>query len=424
MLSIGSVILTKHIFTKKFYLFSPLVICFVYFAVRVYPGIIAASIELDTHTPLVAVLVANLGVLCSTILLNTSVRKKLGSYPHDLKYPPAVIIYTPILVGGLAILFTFAMLGRVPLFYLFQDMLGSGAEISMHAARRMNTLEHHSGDTIYFGQGYFRLIYQTIAPIFIAVLYVRASNAVQSLKLVRFLILLFCIGASLNGQIWTVANMGIFFIAVKLSIPYLFSSSPPPSPARLIKRGAVALLGIFAFIFMFRYFQTLSGREFDNFLLNTFRRIYSEDVSELFSLFPNPNPYRYGSTWFNDILGFLPGSRQSFSYEVHYLLHGGGWGFTAAPGLIGSAYVNFGMLGVFFTFIFSFLIFNLMYWRLVNSNYAHKRVLALYLSISLALAISADLTSVILPIIVVTLLNLLISTTSAIFKRPIGRRFQ
>src|SRR5690606_24995666 len=94
---------------------------------------------------------------------------------------------------------------------------------------------------------------------------------------------------------------------------------------------------------------------------------------------------------------------------VHYILHGGAWGFTAAPGLFASAYVNFGMLGVLILFFACFITYNTLYKRLVTSAYVEDKVFGIYLTVSFVIALSADITSIILPPLLIYLLRFSIS---------------
>lgn len=415
------VVFSREYFGSRLYIFSPPLVACVYYLLRSYPGVIDAAFELGNPEPVLAVLVAAVGLSSGVGVLTIFERRRSGApYIDSVSHLHESVVWTPIIIGFLSVAITFAMLGRIPFVYLLQDIFGSGAEVSMHEARRMNTLEHRAGDTVYFGQGYFRLLYMNIAPVFVAILYIYKKNAGLSLLLPRFLMVLFCLFAGMNGQIWPIVNTIIFFLVVAFSSDYFLVSNAESCPrvGSLVFRSSVALALVIGFIFLYRYAQYLSGRHFENFFLETFRRIYSADTAKLFVMFPELYPFRSGDTWINDLLGFLPGSTQSFSYEVHYLLHGGAWGFTAAPGLFASAYVNFGMMGVFVLFFFAILIYSFFYRLNVISGRSEDFVLAVTLSVNFAIALSADITSLILPFFILIGVKLVASLVCFILRVP------
>ena len=166
-----NLIVSKYTFGPSKYLFAPPVVAIFYYLLRVYPGTLDASLSNEISEALLGVLIGFLGIIFSNLTLMSLPKSKVNNsivlYSINRK-----IIYAVVLLGVLSVIFTFAMLGRIPFFYMLKDLLGGGSDISMHEARRMNTLEHRDGDTVYFGQGYFRMLYMTIAPIFICAIYV------------------------------------------------------------------------------------------------------------------------------------------------------------------------------------------------------------------------------------------------------------
>lgn len=419
-----NLLIAKNAFGSSKYLFAPPIVAICYYLLRVYPGTVDAAIVNGISSALIGVVFGLLGILFSTLTLMIIPSKGINSH-FNLYAVNKNTIYFFIILGVFSVLFTFLMLGRIPFFYMLKDVFGGGNDISMHEARRMNTLEHRDGDTVYFGQGYFRMIYMTIAPIFISSLYVLSRIKKNSaLRFSKKIMLLFCFFAALNGQIWPVVNLILLFFIVSFAFEYIFLDKNLTSKEVLktFSKAFKLMFFIILFIFLYRYIQSLSGREFNNFFLDTFRRIYSDDTVFLYNLFPMQHEYRYGSTWVNDILGFLPGSSQNFSYEVHYLIHGGGWGYTLAPGLFSSGYVNFGFIGIFFLFYISFLVYSIIYKTLIYSNSIEIRVIALFLSLSLAMAISADVASLIYPFFMVAIISIIvIFSNNFLPKSTVGR---
>lgn len=402
--------LSKSFFGARNYLFSPIVVAFTYYALKTFPGTIDYALTMNTAKPLLGPFFSILGVVFALILLNAIPKKSKGSVYRTLFFSRPIVIYFFILIGCLSVMFTFLMFGNIPFLSLVKDLMGGGVDVSMHDARRMNTLEHRSGNTTYFGQGYLKVIYLTISPIFICVLYIVKKLKNESTKFVKYLMIMFCIFGALNGQIWPTVNLILLFSLITFSLPYIFNNTNtiPPSPFFLVKKGIKLMLIVLIFIFAYRYAQQMSGRSFDNFFSDTFRRIYYDGPAVLYTLFPDTYDFRNGSTWINDLLGFLPGSSQNFSYEVHYLVHGGGWGYTLYPGLFVSAYVNYGFLGNFFLFSVITMVYCLIYKYLIGTTVIEYRVLAISLSLSLASALSADIASVVLPLIIMLALILAI----------------
>ena len=414
-----SSLLSKGIHGKRFFWFSPIFICNVYYLVRHYPALIDSAVHYDTLRALISVVIAMMGMILSQLLVFRFGPKR---YPFhsELSCVREQPVKLAIIIGMLCVLVVFLFLGRVPIFYLFKGLLGSGADLAMHEARRMNTLEHRAGDTVYFGQGYFKFIYLKIAPLFVSCLYVIRRLNKDKLKPVYFLMFLFLFFSIMNGQIWPMIDMLLFFSLVIIGYPYLFElQTVNLNVSRVFWMGIKILCLVLLLVFLLRYFQSLSGRHFDNFFLDTFRRIYSSDTTVLYNIFPDNAPYRLGSTWLNDMTGFLPGSVQSFSYEVHYLVHGGAWGFTLSPGLHASAYVNFGYIGVFLLFFLSYSIYEFFFSKLLKSSKIEYRLMSVVFGVSLAVSLTADFTSLISPIIYFICIAISMRLMSAFFG---GRR--
>src|SRR5690606_16355943 len=145
--------------------------------------------------------------------------------------------------------------------------------------------------------------------------------------------------------------------------------------------------------------QMLQGRVFDNFVLDTVRRIYHYVQAPLYDIFPDKEPFRYGETWVYDLMGVLPGSIQSFSYEVHHLVHGSKWGFTLSPGIVASSYINFGYVGIIVVSVTLTVVFTLIFVSCSESKSALSVAIGLYLSLQFALGISGDLNNYIVALL-------------------------
>lgn len=299
--------------------------------------------------------------------------------------------YTFVIIGIIACVFTFFMFGRAPLLLAVESMISGGGDLTMHKARQMNTLEHRYGDTVYFGQGYLRQIYAVVSPIFCSALYLyyKLRRRCKPPKAVILSMTAIVIAGAMNGQIWIAAYIIVLFILTKFYSESV--TDPSQSTSALIRKGIYAYSFLVIFVFSYRYLQYLQGRYFENFFYDTLNRLYTYEVAPLFTLFGDIFPFRYGSTWVNDLMGILPGSSQNFTYEVHYLVTGAAWGFTMSPGVVASAYVNFGYTGVIITATSLTALFTAIYNKLVRSSQIICHALAIYLSFSFATGVPSDL---------------------------------
>ncbi|MCH8467856.1 MAG: hypothetical protein LAT78_14960, partial [Roseinatronobacter sp.] len=337
-------------------------------------------------------------------------------------YANRTAIWFFVLLSVPAVVFTFAMLGRIPLFIGIGSLFGGGGDISMHAARQMNTLQHRSGDTVYFGQGYLRQIYAVVSPVFLVALFVFDRLRPNSSKsLLVFMVMVFLVlAAALNGQIWIAIHVILLFLMGKYFV--ILSSGRKIKEYSLIFRGLLGYLALVGFVFAYRYLQSIQGREFEDFIFDTLRRIYSAGGVELFGIFPSSEGFRYGATWLNDLRGMLPGSIQSFAYEVHYLVHGGAWGFTLSPGIVASSYVNFGFIGVFGVgFSFTWL-FTLIFSRLINSGSAVKIAISIYVSHRFTMAMPGDFTNYVVCLVTAAMMYLSYVLLNSFIRQVLGRK--
>lgn len=299
-----------------------------------------------------------------------------------------------------AVIITFSMLGRIPLFTGLGSALGDVSDMSMQQARRMNTLEHRDGDTFYFGQGYFRQVYAVLSPVFLvaAHILVYSTQDTRKKRVILFMKVFLIFASALNGQIWISATVILLFSMGSMAATYK-KKDKSFSNIKIIKNGFIAYVFIILFIFLYRYFQYAQGRHFENFLSETLSRIYLPGAIEIFDIFSKNMPFRYGSTWLNDLSGMLPGSTQSFAYEVHYLVHGGAWGYTLSPGIVASTYANFGFIGIFIASLVITTIFNTIYYNLITSNGAIYIAVAVYISHSFTLAMPGDISNYVISLV-------------------------
>jgi hypothetical protein len=416
-------------FGWRWFIFSPPVLFLGYLFLRFAPGILDFSSSSGSLRPMIALALTVMGVNVAVVVHQlrwsaTDVASKvhprgrngvlelsaptvvgnqapLGRAPSRSESNRVVLVAIAMVILGVAsAAVTFQVYGRVPLALLLQEVISgsSGSDLSMHEARRMNTFSHRDGATSYFGQGYLRTLYATVAPVFLGLLYLnaRAQTRGSLVALLRFLMIVFVLIAAANGQIWLPVRVASYFLLV-VAIDYWLHKG-----RRDIRSMAVTVARVSGYVFAlalagvgFRYLQSLSGRQFGDTgaVWSGVRRIFNYSPGPLFELFPESLRFRFGSTWLSDLSGLLPGSRQSFAYEVHQLVHGGGWGYTLSPGTIASGYVNFGFAGVFFLAFAGTLGFSLIYSSLVHRRRPFEIAAALFVSHGFAFSIEADVAS-------------------------------
>src|SRR5690606_39052317 len=84
----------------------------------------------------------------------------------------------------------------------------------------------------------------------------------------------FVIAAALNGQVWLPIKVLVLLV---LGFVYcaLMKNDRKGYDFVLIRRLLFVYVLLVAFVFIFRYMQYLSGRHFDNFIMDTLVRIFS-----------------------------------------------------------------------------------------------------------------------------------------------------
>lgn len=387
-------VVTRHAFGPTLWVVSPSFIFSAYFALIALGGVTLNSTEPGGVTALLGHIAWFLGMIAS-IILTAPLMRRSATQLQTFALHHRLAAMTFIGLGFASVMLTFAMYERVPLLIGIKSALGEGGEISMHAARRMNTISHRSGDTTYFGQGYLRTIYTVVAPIFVFATYCYGALAKGTIRpgpIMSVTILAFFIFAIANGQIW----LGAIYLMLAFCVAvFIHTTMKGRAPfANLAAQTAAAYIAMIAIVFLYRHLQVIGGRVVSGTVFQTtIERIYSYPQSVLFDIFPKYLPFRYGSTWWNDISGILPGSQQSFAYEVHYLVHGGGWGFTLSPGVVASSYVNFGFVGCFATALISTSFFSIAFGRLISSANPVAVVSAIFLSLRFAYGVQSDVGS-------------------------------
>lgn len=407
----------------KYWLISPAVMMSAYFLLIKYPGFFLDA-EYETKvTALFAHILWFFSVILALFIIKpTGDHKSLINLKNKVVTGNKQIFLFFVFLSVPSVVFTFYMFDHVPLFVGLSSLTGFESDISMHAARRMNTLQHRSGDTVYFGQGYFRIIYTVVSPVFLVALlvYSRVAKYLNCNRLIVLMMFFLVFSGALNGQIWIAAQLLLFFFMAYCYL--LIIDGRGVKKVSIIWKGILSYAFILTFVFLYRYLQFTQGRHFDNFFLDTLLRIYSFPSIDLFGIFPSQEPFRYGSTWLNDFKGLLPGSIQSFAYEVHYLVHGGAWGFTLSPGIVASSFVNFGYLGVFFVGLTFTTIFTTIFMRLIESRSAIRISIAIYISYSFALAMPGDIVSYFTCLIVSTIMYLTYAFLNHFHRQFVDRR--
>jgi oligosaccharide repeat unit polymerase len=423
--------LSRVLFGPRLWLISPLVVLCGYFVLRQMTGVILYSLDANDPAPLFAHALFFLGAALAILLASasriyrnsTKTREYIGKTPGRPNGASKSVALFFIVLGIFSVVVTFYMLGRIPILYGFQALLGAESAMGMHQARQFNTLEHALGNVRYFGQGYFRTIYTVVSPAFVVLYYLQSHFEGRKKSIVSSIfMLLFVFFGAMNGQIWLSLQVAILFL---LAIVYARGEFFDSSQLALIKFVVGAYLTALLFIFLYRYLQFLGGRSMvDGVFFSTINRIFTYPAGKLFSIFPSSESFRFGETWINDLAGILPGSSQSFSYEVHYLVYGGDWGYTLAPGIVASSYVNFGYVGVLSTSFFLNLLFIFLYRYCMSGNRPIKVVCALLVSHTFALSFAADLSAYVVKLITIFLIYLSYVFLYSILKLNVTRGFR
>lgn len=257
-----------------------------------------------------------------------------------------------VIVAGYAIAVVFLAVyfqrtGGIPLFD------GIGAFLSGDEARMaQQLLKERRMELMYFeassyrGQGYVDQIRMVALPFTVAcmLLWAVASKRRSAMALALLAALPAVVFLMGTGQRHPVAA---FLLAMTI-VGYVVSD--PKWHRKLIGwLGGCGFVVFFAMTYLLgRYTHT---DDFAKDLLMVFHGIWNRIVYSnaygtvaLFDMFPNPEPFRWGFTWLDDLQGFLPGPYVAFSAWLYRRLYGAVG--TAAPMCFGEMYANFGLPGV------------------------------------------------------------------------------
>jgi hypothetical protein len=391
----------RWLFGRTRWVLLPTTFMAVYLLVKVVPGVVVASGEATRPDAVVGHLVWAVGMLVGLVLARGVMRGlPVLHSPRKLRVAERRWVYFLISLGILAVIVMFRQLGNVPLLIGLSGIVGDTGDVLMHEARRMNTAAHREGTVGYFGQGYLKFLYQVIAPIAVCALllsHTSGRHGKGAQAAVGSLIGFFLIAGALNGQIWIAAQLAILFGATGL-IAYVFRSRHVSMTALAIRAAGVYGMLLLA-IAGFRRLQGVQGRTgLASPMQDVLQRLYGYPQVKLFEYFPEREGFRLGATWLHELGGILPGLQESFAYEVHAIVHGGGWGYTLAPGMVASAYVNFGFAGVFATALFAAALMTIVVWYLVDRGDSLSWACALSITVGAGLWMDADVASVVIGI--------------------------
>lgn len=385
----------NHGFNGLWLISPPLMMCGLFVAAQL-PGVILAATAGEIPAILIAHCLWFLGVLLALVITpgaGVKKRPEIGCLSGNFSVFRAFLV-----IGFVSIIVFYTALGRVPLFIAINGYLGGGDGMTLMDARRANTLMHRSGDTYYFGQGYVRNIFMTVAPVFlIAYLLLKRSRGLRPGVGLVGLALVFMSANILNGGIGPAVLILIFYFAAYVLYKRMFD--PGYSFKSLLWYGVLAYSAAVSLVIGLRIFQAMSGRNLENPVIDAMHRTFTYLGAPMFEVFPAVHPFRLGQTWINDLSGMLPGAVEAFAYEAHYLVHGGGWGYTLWVGIVAGAYVNFGLVGPLVVGFMLGLVFNFLFVKLSRSGSALRLAVCVMISHGFATAMMADLVTYVVTLV-------------------------
>lgn len=382
------VLATKnHRFNGLWMISPPAVMCGLFVAAQL-PGVILSSAVAARPSILAAHCLWFMGVLCALAITPGAASRSLPA--RGALSGNAFVFRGFLVLGFLSIIVYYLALGRVPLFSAIGSFLGGGDGMTLMEARRANTLMHRSGDTFYFGQGYIKHVFLTVAPVFlVAYVLLKRSNGMRLGVGLLGIAFVFMFSNVLNGSIGSAVVILIFYLTAYVLYKRLFD--PGFSFKSLVLYGGVAYLAAVLLIIGLRIFQAMHGRDLEDPVFDAIDRTFSYLGGPMFDVFPDVYPFRLGETWINDLSGMLPGAVEAFAYEAHYLAHGGGWGYTLWVGIVAGAYVNFGLVGPVVAGFILGLIYNVLFTNLSRSSSSVRLAICVMVSHGFATAMMADL---------------------------------
>ncbi|MFH4370570.1 hypothetical protein [Vibrio alginolyticus] len=402
-------------------IFSPSFLFCTYFFVFSYIGCLYWSYEYDDLKIIAYPTVGILSCLLGTIFYGCVFRDKpvhvliLNEGVKKLGYKKSILkIY--FFLGVVSLVLYYFLSGSVP---LLDALIGGG---SMHEARRAITVAHRDGNVSYFGQGYFKAFFSYILPISaLALLFEKKRIEGNLRKLskndVFFLFFFVLFPQFLSGQIWVGLQSFIFcFFVVSFFVVFVDKSPVPQKSYGFIIKVFKIVTIILVFYFSFRYLQINNGRVVEGGVLgSSLDRLLFVKSPVLYSLFPSEYDFRLGATWLNDISGFLPGSVEAFAYEVHDIVHKSAHGFTLAPTLFASTFVNFGIAGLIF-FPGLFVVIMNLYLKFFLKEISVLNICSAFMLISLFMFSSiGDISGMVFGFILVSLIFFSVKSFSMVF---------
>ncbi|MEN1959487.1 O-antigen polymerase [Luteimonas sp. MJ246] len=392
ILLVGVVILVvlatkNHGFNGLWMISPPVMMCGLFVAAQL-PGVILTAAVGERSSILAAHFLWFIGVLFALIITPGAGSDNLPA--RNYLRGNVSVFRGFLLLGFVSIVVYYLALGRVPLFIAIGGYLGGGDGMTLMEARRANTLMHRSGDTFYFGQGYIKHIFLTVAPVFlVAYVLLKRSKGMRLGVGLLGLAFVFMFSNILNGGIGPAVLILIFYFAAYVLYKRLFD--PGYSFKSLLRYGVIAYLAAVLLIMGLRILQAMGGRNLETPVIDAIHRTFTYLGAPMFDVFPRTYPFRFGETWINDLSGMLPGAVEAFAYEAHYLAHGGGWGYTLWVGIVAGAYINFGLVGPLVTGFALGLIYNVLFVNLSRSNSAVRLAVCVMISHGFATAMMADL---------------------------------
>jgi len=294
-----------------------------------------------------------LGVAAITVCMRFSPTRELQALRARIRLDEAglrekVIVMTIGYAVAMAIVMVYFLRGGgIPLFEGIRAV-ASGDEVRaaqiLLKERRMEMT--YFEDSSYRGQGYVDQLRMVVLPYVLACLFLWARQSGKRGLQIAVGLLAVPTVVSLMG---TGQRHPVLSFLLSLTILGYVMTSPHLHRKVLGACFAVGFSIFFALSFMLgRYAHTNSlGGDLSMVALGLWNRIaYSNALGTmaLFDLFPNPEPFRWGTTWTNDLYGFLPGPYVAFSAWLFRRLYG--FTGTASPMSFGEMYANFGLPGV------------------------------------------------------------------------------
>lgn len=272
-----------------------------------------------------------------------------------------VIFASGFIVSLLFTLYYYSMGGGMPLREAAISFVIGDVEVGREAVRsgRMSTTFYDA--STYGGQGYFDQFRIVALPFFSILAYI-----------------VFKIKKSLR---WAFVSYGSIFITaimlfgtgqrqpVMFYFVMLYIANALVKPTSVLKSG-MKFLAVFFVLYLGTTYVlgritgtgSFSGDIVKILKEQTYQRLFianAETTDFVIKYFNNVEPYRLGSTWYNDFIALLPGPDSSFSSEIYEKFYGGLG--SASPMSFSEMYANFGFVGVVIFSVLMGFLFQLTY---------------------------------------------------------------